>query len=127
MDILYIDQLIIMARIGVHNWEKKCFQKLIFDLKIFYKNTYVKNISLYYLDYIQIRQIVFDTVNIRHFFLIEDVAEVVVRNLINKFAIISRIQIKVSKPGAMRNANNVGVYIDRKKLFYFKKPKIYIG
>ncbi|WP_284307262.1 dihydroneopterin aldolase [Blochmannia endosymbiont of Camponotus sp. C-046] len=34
MDILFIEQLTVMAYIGINDWEKKCLQKLIFDLQL---------------------------------------------------------------------------------------------
>lgn len=128
MDILYIDQLVIMAKIGIHNWEKKCFQKLIIDLKISYDKTSKKNISrFHYLDYTQVNQIIVNIINARHFFLIEHVAETIAKSLINTFFYIYNIQIKVNKPGAIHNAKNVGICINRKKTYYSKKIKIYTG
>lgn len=129
MNILYIDQLELMARIGVHNWEKKCLQKLVFDLKISFDQIfciYTTNISEY-LDYSTVIQIIQNVVRIKHFLLIEDIAEVISMKLMNSFFIISKVQIKVSKPGAVRNARNVGVYIERNKLNNLKKFQLYTG
>lgn len=128
MDILYINHLTVMAKIGVHNWERKCHQKLIFDLKIFYNNCYKINYgnTLNYLDYSKINPIILNIINSKYFFLIEDVAEIIAKTLINKFTIISKIQVKVNKPGAIQNAYNVGICINRKKIHNSKEIKIYI-
>lgn len=121
MDILYIDQLTIMAKIGIHDWEKKSFQKLIFDLQICYDKAFYPN----YLDYTKINQVILDTMSIKHFFLIEEVAETISEKLINDFPIISRIQVKVNKPGAICNARNVGICINRKKNFSKRKKILF--
>lgn len=130
MDILYINQLMVMARIGIHDWEKQRFQKLFFDLQIIYNNTYnINNIFISnYLDYTQINQTILDIINTRHFPLIEDVAETTAKTLINKFNLINQIQIKVNKPRAIPNAGNVGICINRiKKIHDLKTIKIYTG
>lgn len=129
MDILYIDQLMVMAKIGINDWEKTCLQKLFFDLKISYNPTLKIN-NIYksnFLDYTQINQTILNIINKRHFYLIEDVAEIIAKNLIKKFNIIYKIQVKVNKPGAINNAFNVAICINRKNLYNNKKIKIYTG
>lgn len=118
-----------MARIGIHTWEKKCLQKLVFDIKLSYVHVLpISNTnSLFYLDYSAISKIIFDLMNVRHFFLIEDVAEIVSRTLIEKFSIICQVQIKVSKPGAIYNARNVSICINRNVENYLETFKVYIG
>lgn len=129
MNTLYIDQLTVMARVGVHHWEKQCLQKLIFDLRLTYNNTSFINQTntVLYLDYTEINQIILNTVNTKHFLLIEEIAEVVSQKLIERFSIISKIQIRVNKPGAIYNARNVSISIKRKKLNQPKKINLYIG
>lgn len=129
MDTLCIDNLITQASIGIHGWEKKCLQKLIFDVQVVYINQFSINHpnTLCYLDYTMVSKTIVDIVNARHFFLIEEVAEVVSKTLIKNFSSISKVRIKVSKPGAIQNARNVSIILQRKKLSNVKKVKLYTG
>lgn len=116
MDILFIEKLTVMAIIGIHDWEKKCFQKLIFDVKLAYNNEQCKNNAgmSFYLDYTQVRATILNVVNGKRFLLIEDVAEVTARTLIRDFC-ICWVRITVRKPSAIQDAVNVGICIVRKK------------
>ncbi|URJ30617.1 FolB domain-containing protein [Candidatus Blochmannia vicinus] len=115
MNILFIEQLIVMAYIGIYDWEKKYLQKLIFDLQLSY-NTAVflgKTGTTSYVDYTRVSQTILDLVSKKYFYLIEDVANLTVNTLVKKFC-ICWIRVKVSKPGAIRSASNVGICIERK-------------
>lgn len=116
MDILFIEKLIVMATIGIYDWEKKCFQKLIFDVELSYDNRRFKNdIGVFsYLDYTQVKEKIFDIVNGRHFLLIEDVAEITASRLIQDFC-VHWVRITVRKPDAISEAATVGVCIKRTK------------
>ncbi|CAD83586.1 dihydroneopterin aldolase, also has dihydroneopterin triphosphate 2'-epimerase activity [Candidatus Blochmanniella floridana] len=115
MDILYINQLIVMSSVGIYDWEKNQLQKLIFDLeltchdKFFVSNTDMSN----YLDYTKISNIILDTINGKHFLLIEYIAEEIIKILMEKFSVISWIRLKVDKPNAVCNARSVGICIER--------------
>ncbi|WP_331828482.1 dihydroneopterin aldolase [Candidatus Blochmannia sp. SNP] len=115
MNILFIERLTVMAYIGIYDWEKKYLQKLIFDLQLSY-NTAVflgETSIVSYLDYTHVSQTILDLVSKKHFYLIEDVANLIVNTLVKKFC-VCWISVKVSKPGAIRDASNVGIYIERK-------------
>ncbi|ADV33472.1 dihydroneopterin aldolase [Candidatus Blochmanniella vafra str. BVAF] len=131
MKFLYIDQLIVMASIGIYNWERQCLQKLVFDLRLVYDSEFCKFINgmNMYVDYVQINQIILNMINSRHFELIEDVAEITAEALINRFPIISWIQVKVNKPNVIRNLCNVGFCVERRKskVHDFKKVRLYTG
>lgn len=116
MDVLFIEKLIVTAIIGIHDWEKKCFQKLIFDVELAYDNKLLKKNAgvSSYLDYSQVREKILDIVSREHFLLIEDVAEVTAHGLIENFCIYW-VRVTVRKPSAMRDAANVGISIKRKK------------
>lgn len=115
MDILFIEKLAVMAVIGVHDWEKKCFQKLVFDVKLAYDNKLFKHHQMFsYLDYTKVRQVIMNIVRKQHFLLIEDVAEMTAKILMKKFCVYW-VCITVSKPNAMRDIANVGVCIKRKR------------
>lgn len=129
INILCIDQLIVMARIGIYDWEKRCLQKLIFDLKLKYTDILCISYErpFIYLDYTQIGCIIRDIVNTKHFLLIEEIAELVSKTIINRFSIVYQVQIRINKPGAMRDARNVGICIKRTKLNDLKKIQLYLG
>lgn len=114
MDILFIEKLKVMAMIGIHDWEKKCLQKLIFDVELAYNNRQCKNYieASYYIDYIQVKEMILNIVNKKHFLLIEDIAEMTASILIRNFC-VSWARITVRKPNAIREASNVGICIVR--------------
>ncbi|URJ28639.1 dihydroneopterin aldolase [Blochmannia endosymbiont of Camponotus sp. C-046] len=58
----------------------------------------------------------------KHFYLIEDVANLIANTLMEKFC-IEWIRVKVSKPGAIHNAFNVGVCIERQNKMFIKSLK----
>ncbi|WP_236840119.1 dihydroneopterin aldolase [Blochmannia endosymbiont of Camponotus nipponensis] len=121
MDILFIEQLTVMTYIGIHDWEKKCLQRLIFDLQLSYNIKYFldkKSISSY-IDYTHVSQTVLSLVSGKHFCLIEDVANLIASVLIEKYFIFG-VRVKVSKPGAIHDAFNVGICIERKNKTFFE-------
>lgn len=114
MDILFIEKLIVMTMIGIHTWEKKCLQKLIFDIELAYDKTRLNNNHLSsYLDYTRVRQLILSIVSEKHFLLIEDVAEITARAVIRDFCVYW-VRVIVRKPSAMHDAASVGVCIKRK-------------
>ena len=66
----------------------------------------------YTLNYAEISQFIIDYVQSKPFFLIERVANEVADQLQRQFN-ISRLRLKLSKPKAVAQANNVGVIIER--------------
>ncbi|URJ29735.1 dihydroneopterin aldolase [Blochmannia endosymbiont of Camponotus sp.] len=119
MNILFIEQLTVMAYIGIYDWEKKSLQRLIFDLQLSYDTAvFLGGASkTSYVDYTHVSQTILDLVSKKYFYLIEDVANLTVNTLVKKFCVYW-IRVKVSKPGAIRGASNVGVCIERKVDIY---------
>lgn len=116
MDILFIEQLIVMAFIGVYDWEQQRLQKLVFDLELGYNALPISNSDDFmdYLNYVDASEAVISLVSGKHFVLVELVAEQVAEQLITKFNLLWA-HVKVSKPGAVPYASNVGVIIERWK------------
>lgn len=113
-DRVLIEGLTISTTIGVYDWEKKIKQKLILDLEMAWDNQPAgksDDISLC-LDYFQVSQAISTFIQSSKFELIECVAEQVADLVIKKFG-VKWIKVKVSKPGAITNANNVAVLIER--------------
>ena len=98
MDIVFIEQLSVITTIGVYDWEQTIEQKLVFDIEIAWDNRKAAasdDVSdcLSYAD-------ISERVKCYKVVLLETFQSPWVR-------------IKVSKPGAVARAANVGVIIER--------------
>jgi len=114
MDIVFIEQLSVITTIGVYDWEQTIEQKLMFDIEMAWDNQAAAksddvNDCLSYAD---IADMVIGHVEGQRFALVERVAEEVAALLLSRFA-SPWVRIKVSKPGAVARAANVGVIIER--------------
>ncbi|WJD49756.1 MULTISPECIES: bifunctional dihydroneopterin aldolase/7,8-dihydroneopterin epimerase [unclassified Enterobacter] len=114
MDIVFIEQLSVITTIGVYDWEQTIEQKLMFDIEMAWDNQAAAksddvNDCLSYAD---IADTVIGHVEGQRFALVERVAEEVAELLLSRFA-SPWVRIKVSKPGAVARAANVGVIIER--------------
>lgn len=114
MDIVFIEQLSVITTIGVYDWEQTIEQKLVFDIEMGWDNVAAAksddvNDCLSYAD---VSETVISHVEGQRFALVERVAEEVAELLLNRFN-SPWVRIKVSKPGAVARAANVGVIIER--------------
>lgn len=113
MDIVFIEQLSVITTIGVYDWEQTIEQKLVFDIEIAWDNRKAAasdDVSdcLSYADISERRSRMWRG----KFALVERVAEEVADLLLETFQ-SPWVRIKVSKPGAVARAANVGVIIER--------------
>jgi len=114
MDIVFIEQLSVITTIGVYDWEQTIEQKLVFDIEMAWDNRAAAksgdvNACLSDAD---IADAVVGHVEGQRFALVERVAEEVADLLLSRFN-SPWLRIKVSKPGAVARAANVGVIIER--------------
>ncbi|WP_431224959.1 bifunctional dihydroneopterin aldolase/7,8-dihydroneopterin epimerase [Serratia sp. L9] len=114
MDIVFIEELTVITTIGVYDWEQTIQQKLVFDIEMAWDNRKAAasddvNDCLSYAD---ISDAVIQHVQPNRFALVERVAEEVSEILLQRFK-SPWVRIKVSKPGAVAQANCVGVIIER--------------
>ncbi|CAI8782979.1 bifunctional dihydroneopterin aldolase/7,8-dihydroneopterin epimerase [Kosakonia quasisacchari] len=114
MDIVFIEQLSVITTIGVYDWEQTIEQKLVFDIEMAWDNRVAAksddvNDCLSYAD---IADVIVDHVEGGRFALVERVAEEVAELLLARFN-SPWVRIKLSKPGAVARALNVGVIIER--------------
>ena len=114
MDIVFIEQLSVITTIGVYDWEQTIEQKLAFDIEMGWDNRAAAksddvNDCLSYAD---ISEAVVNHVEGQRFALVERVAEEVASLLLSRFN-SPWVRIKLSKPGAVARAANVGVVIER--------------
>ncbi|OCG16832.1 dihydroneopterin aldolase [Gilliamella sp. App6-5] len=113
-DRVLIEGLTVLTTIGVYDWEKTIKQKLILDLEMAWDNQPAgesDNVSLC-LDYFKVSQSITQFIESSKFELIECVAEKVAEMIIKQFA-VNWLKVKVSKPNAIVNAQNVAVLIER--------------
>lgn len=116
MDIVFIEQLSVITTIGVYDWEQTIKQKLVFDIEMGWDNQKAAqsddvNDCLSYAD---VSEAILAHVSGGRFALVERVAEEVASLLLAQFP-IPWLRLKVSKPGAVAEATNVGVIIERKQ------------
>lgn len=114
MDIVFIEELSVITTIGVYDWEQTIQQKLVFDIEMGWDNRKAAasddvNDCLSYAD---ISDAVINYVEMQRFALVERVAEEIADLLLQRFN-SPWVRIKVSKPGAVAQARNVGVVIER--------------
>lgn len=114
MDIVFIEQLSVITTIGVYDWEQTIEQKLVFDIEMGWDNRKsAKSDDVNdCLSYADISETVIANVEGQRFALVERVAEEVADLLLSKFN-SPWVRIKLSKPGAVARAANVGVIIER--------------
>ncbi|RKQ39214.1 bifunctional dihydroneopterin aldolase/7,8-dihydroneopterin epimerase [Enterobacter sp. R1(2018)] len=114
MDIVFIEQLTVITTIGVYDWEQTIDQKLIFDIEMAWDNraAAASDDVSDCLSYADVSETVINHVAGGRFALVERVAEEVAQLLLTRFN-SPWIRLKVSKPGAVAQAANVGVIIER--------------
>ncbi|MCH9757349.1 MAG: dihydroneopterin aldolase [Gammaproteobacteria bacterium] len=110
MDSLHIEGLRVETRIGVHAWEKKINQVLLLDLEIPMDFSTLDDTLEKTIDYDALCQHVTEFVTSNTFNLIETVAKQVIASIQTTFN-IKDLTLRVSKPHAISNANNICVQI----------------
>ena len=113
-DTVYIQGIRCETTIGVYDHERDLIQTLVIDLQLSCDTSAAGHSDNFTdaLDYDAIARRTKAFVESSSYFLIEAVAENLARLLLEEFT-ISRIRIKVSKPGAVDIAEDVGVIIER--------------
>ncbi len=113
-DTIHIEQLKINCIVGVNEWERKVRRHIIVDLTLetnAAKAAKKDNIEDA-IDYITVSERVTRFVQASSYLLIETLAEKIANVVLGEFP-ISRIRLKLSKPGAISNAKSVSVSIER--------------
>jgi len=114
MDIVFIKALTVSAFIGVYDWEQERRQELMFDIDMGWDNRPAARSDdvADCLSYADVSEAVLAFVAAGRFALVERVAEEVADLLQQRFT-VPWLRIKVSKPGAVPQAESVGVIIER--------------
>lgn len=114
MDIVYIRDLQIETIIGIFDWEREVKQIVSLDLDMAHdiqKAAATDDIQ-YTLDYKSVGKRLISFIEQSEFFLVETMAEEVARIVLEEFS-VPWLQLRVSKPGALRGSRDVGILIER--------------
>lgn len=117
MDVVYIQGLKIETIIGVHDWERKKRQTIVIDVEMAVKaeRAAVSDWIGYALDYSAVSARVIEFVEASEYKLVETLAEQLARIIMREFG-VPWLQLRVSKPGAIPQAKDVGIVIERGEL-----------
>ena len=113
-DKIYVEDLKVMATIGIFDWEKKIKQEVSISYEIDQDNALaaVEDKIEAATDYKSITKAIIRLVEDNKFELVERFAEEIAKMVITKYD-VSWIKLRVSKPGALRFSKDVGVIIER--------------
>ncbi|MCS5593196.1 MAG: dihydroneopterin aldolase [Porticoccaceae bacterium] len=114
MDIVYIRGLRIETIIGIYDWEREVKQTISLDLEMAHdirKAAEMDDIQ-YALNYKSIAKRLIKFIEESEFLLVERMAEEVASIVRDEFS-VSWLKLRVSKPGALRGSQDVGIIIER--------------
>lgn len=113
-DIVYIRELRIETIIGIFGWEREVLQTVSLDLEMAtdIRTAAASDDIQDALDYKTISKRLIQFIGESRFQLIEAMAESVA-NIVREEFHVSWLRLRISKPGALRGAQDVGVVIER--------------
>jgi dihydroneopterin aldolase len=115
-DWIFIEGLETRCVIGIFDWERRIKQKVLIDLKLqtdarrAAKRDRVEDT----VNYKQVAKRILQEAQKSRFELVESLAELIARILLREFK-FREVTVRISKPGAIRGARNVGIQITRRK------------
>lgn len=114
MDIVYIRDLHIRARIGIYPWEKSIQQQIRVDIEMAWDNRIPAASDKIEdtLNYKTAAQRVVQLVEADHYDLVERLAETIAQTLMSEMQ-VPWIRVTVGKPFAVKGSAEVGVQIER--------------
>lgn len=114
MDQVFIEALEIECVIGIYDWERKIRQPVVLDIEMDFDNRKpaASDDIADTLDYKAVSKRLIQFVSESDFGLVERLAERCCAIILDEFG-VSRVRLKLSKPGAVRGAKAVGVIIER--------------
>ena len=114
MDIVYIRDLRIETIIGIYQWEREVKQTVSFDLEMAHdiRKAAATDDIAFVLNYKSIAKRLIKFIEESEFLLVERMAEEVAGIVMNEFN-VPWLRLRVSKPGALRGSQDVGIVIER--------------
>ncbi len=116
MDIIYLSDLKIETIIGIYDWERETKQTIAIDLEMatdIRKAADHDHID-FTLNYKDVAKRLINFVETSEFQLVETLSEKIAEIVLNEFE-VNWLRLKLSKPGAIRGAKDVGIIIERRK------------
>ena len=114
MDIVYIRDLRIDTIIGIYDWERQVKQTVSLDLEMAtdIRRAAASDDIQFALNYKEVSKRLIAYVETRNALLVETLAEEIAQLVRNEFN-VPWVRLRVSKPGAIRGARDVGLVIER--------------
>lgn len=114
MDIIFLGGLQIETIIGIYDWERTTKQTIVFDIEMAYdiQKAVATDDIQYTLDYKAVSKRIISFVENSEYFLVEKLIEEVAKIIRNEFN-VPWVKITLNKKGAIRNASDVGIIIER--------------
>jgi dihydroneopterin aldolase len=114
MDIVYIRDLRIDTIIGIYDWEREIKQTVSLDLEMAtdIRQAAATDDSQFALNYKAVSKRLIAYVETRNALLVESLAEEVAAIVREEFK-VPWLRLRLSKPGAVRGARDVGLIIER--------------
>src|SRR5690606_38091630 len=114
MDIVYIRDLRIDTIIGIYDWERQVKQTVSLDLEM---ATDIRPAAQtddiqFALNYKEVSKRLIAYIETRNALLVESLAEEVATIILNEFN-VPWLRLRLSKPGAVRGARDVGLVLER--------------
>jgi dihydroneopterin aldolase len=114
MDIVYIRDLCVDTIIGIFDWEREVRQTVSLDLEMAtdIRRAAATDDIQYALNYKAVAKRLIAFIEGSEFLLVERLAEEVAAIVIDEFN-VPWLRLRLSKPGALRGARDVGLIIER--------------
>jgi 7,8-dihydroneopterin aldolase/epimerase/oxygenase len=114
MDKVFIEGLTVETIVGIYDWERRVRQPVVFDIEMAFDNTRPASSDRIEdtLDYKAVTKRLVAFVEASRFQLVETLAERCAGLIREEFG-VAWLRLKLSKPGAVRGAQAVGVVIER--------------
>ncbi|WP_299178335.1 dihydroneopterin aldolase [uncultured Neptuniibacter sp.] len=118
MDIVYIRELEVETVIGIYDWEREIRQRVSLDLEMGTDIRPAANTEDIdkTLNYKAVSDRLITFIEQSEFLLVETMAEQVAEIVLNEFD-VSWVRLRLGKPGAVPQARDVGVVIERGERF----------
>ena len=114
MDIVYIRDLRVDTIIGIYDWEREVRQTISIDLKMAsdIRPAAASDNIEFALNYKAVAKRLIDYIENSEFLLVETLAEKIAALVRDEFS-VPWLRLRLSKPGAVRGAKDVGIIIER--------------
>lgn len=113
-DTVFIRGLTAESVIGVYDWEREITQRLVLDVELYtdFAEAEVSDSICDALDYAEISQRIIDETKLVSFQLLEALAGHITKVILAEFRVVG-LKLVITKPGAVPEAEGVGVVVER--------------